>query len=692
MKNKAWSQAIPHRAPLVIFVTVSICDALGQQDTAVSTLPPTIVTGTNSSAQTLLQSAPESITSLSRENLERAGINSTIHLQQVIPNFSQSHAGMRSLGDVYSLRGLGNTEFFSDPAVVLYIDDAPFQDVTTYGTDFLSVERVDVYRGPQGTRFGKNAEAGVMNITTRRPGPNLDAEARASVASFDTQEYRALAMSPIIENKLSFSLTGQYARSDGFIHNAFLGSHADEQEGLIGRARLFWTPSENWEIDFSIEGHRFDDGVGLTPLGGDPRTTRSDFDGTFKERVNGEALRVKGELSGLILTSVTARRDYDLNPFQFDPDFSPVTGNTVTAQRLKLTWSEELRLRPSDPCDGWNWQAGFFFSTADTHVYDRVDFYIPPLGLSAVDILAASQTSDTYALFGDCTRTIGKLGITVGVRLDETTRGLDRSHQATLGSVPPSHATHNFYNAAPELTLSYHLTEALLLYGKTGIGFKPGGFSPNIDPPMSPMYLTETAWASEIGAKSSWVDGRLIANVALFYNDVRNYQVEQFIPNGVDFTIVNAPRAHTMGLELEVATLPLPGLKLSAFSGVMDARLERYTNPLTGETVTDTHPPFVPNFNAGAAAEYDLSVGLFGRLEYAAFGDTFYDAANSPALKQSAYGLLGARIGFERKHWALSLFAQNIADANYYTEKLRPLNAGAPGQPRTFGLMVTARY
>jgi outer membrane receptor protein involved in Fe transport len=79
-------------------------------------------------------------------------------------------------------------------------------------------------------------------------------------------------------------------------------------------------------------------------------------------------------------------------------------------------------------------------------------------------------------------------------------------------------------------------------------------------------------------------------------------------------------------------------------------------------------------------------------VEYVAVGDTFYDAANSPMFKQSAYALLEARIGFERKHWALFLFAQNLTDANYFTKKVPPLDAGAPGQPRTFGLMATARY
>ncbi len=677
----------------MIFVVASSSSSAKSEQGPPIVLPPVIVTGTNSPRQAEDLMLPEAVTSVSSERMEQAGMSSMLALPQVVPNFSQSHTGLRSFSDIYSVRGLGNTEFLSDPAVVLYVDDAPFGEVTTYETDLLAADRVDVYRGPQGTRFGQNSEAGVINITTRKPGPTFESEARASVASFYSQQYQALAMGSIAKDTLYFSLTGQYARSDGFIRNTFLNSHADKQEGLNGRATLLWAPSENWQIDFTLTGHRFDDGIGLVPLSGPARATRSDFDGKFNERVNGESLRVKGAVSGLAVTSITTRRDFHLNPFQFDVDFSPATGNTGTVRRLQLDWSEEVRLGPSEPGDKWKWQAGFFFSTAGTHLNERGDFFVPPLALSAVDLTDFTARSDNYAIFGDCTRTIGnKLAVTLGLRLDETTRELDRTHVATLGSAPPLHASVCFFNAAPKLTLAYHVREALFVYASTGLGFKAGGFSPYIDPPISPRFSTETAWASEVGAKSSWLDDRVRANLSIFYNDVTDYQVEQFVPNSFNFTVVNAPRAHTMGAELELTVRPFPGWELTGFSGLTDARLERFTNPYTAETVRDTHPPFVANFNTGVAAEYRLPAGLLARLEYAVVGDTFYDAANSARLKQSAYGLLAARIGFERKHWGVFLFGQNLTDTGYFTKKIPPLNAGAPGQPQTFGVMAVARY
>jgi iron complex outermembrane receptor protein len=224
------------------------------------------------------------------------------------------------------------------------------------------------------------------------------------------------------------------------------------------------------------------------------------------------------------------------------------------------------------------------------------------------------------------------------------------------------------------------------------LGFKPGGFTPFIDPPQSPKFGTETLWASEIGVKSAWLAGKLTANVALFYYDVTDYQVEQFAPVGFDIIVANAKKARSVGAELEVTTRPAAGWELSAFAGYTDARLERFTDPFTGATAHDTHPPFAAEFNAGLSAQYKDKSGLLGRIAYAAVGDTFHDAANTSAFKQSAYGLLNARVGFEREHFGIFLFGENLTDTEYFSKKIPPLNGGAPGRPQMLGVMLVARY
>jgi outer membrane receptor protein involved in Fe transport len=123
-----------------------------------------------------------------------------------------------------------------------------------------------------------------------------------------------------------------------------------------------------------------------------------------------------------VVTSITTRQDSRYHPFTVDPDFSPLTGNTATVHHVQTQWSEDLRVKPADPDEKWDWHAGFFFSTTDTELHRPVDFFVPPLALSGRDDIDSSQNASTYAGFGECTRQVtDKLDVTVGLRLDYTT-------------------------------------------------------------------------------------------------------------------------------------------------------------------------------------------------------------------------------------------------------------------------------
>jgi len=82
---------------------------------------------------------------------------------------------------------------------------------------------------------------------------------------------------------------------------------------------------------------------------------------------------------------------------------------------------------------------------------------------------------------------------------------------------------------------------------------------------------------------------------------------------------------------------------------------------------------------------------FLAKVREGAVGETVFDPVNS-ALNQSAYGLLSARFGYEREHFGIFLFGENLTDTEYFTKKVSSLNAGAPGQPQIFGIEATARY
>ena len=671
-------------AALLGLVSTPLPGAAQESDEPKVTLPPFTVYGD-------LQRDPTAATTVPEKLLERRVIHSVVDLWRAVPNLTQAHAGLRSLSDNYSIRGIGNTEFLSAPAVVLYVDGAPFGNNVTYTTDLLDVTGVDVYRGPQGSRFGKNAAAGAINIITRQPTERFGAQGSVSSSSFNTQQYRASARGAAVEDKLFYSVAAQYGTSDGFIDNTYLNSHADQREAANARGSVRWTPGKDWDVSFTATMDRFRDGLGIVSLAGDPRATTSDVDGRIDADANSQSVRVRGVLRGMAVTSVTTRRDYRLDPFLLDPDFSPFPGNTGVITYKQPQWTEELQVRPATRSDRGDWLAGLFLSTSTTEIGRTLDFFVPPSG-SGSDVVRSEETAQTYALFGEYTGTLRPgWTLTAGLRLDQSPRQMHRTRTSSFGSPPPVDADESFFNAAPKLTLAWQVRDEVLLYGSTGLGFKPGGFSGFIDPPASPRFDTETTWANEIGAKSRYLGGRLTANLALFYYDVTDYQVEQQTPTGLEFVIANAPEARSAGVELEMSALPASGWELSGFMGYTDARLNRYTDLFSGVTVHDTRAPFVAELNGGAAVQYQHATGLFARVDGNVVGETFYEAGNSAAFRQPAYGLLSARVGFERGHIAVVLFGENLSESEYFLKKIPPLNAGAPGPPQRFGVTVTAR-
>ncbi|MCX6995984.1 MAG: TonB-dependent receptor [Kiritimatiellaeota bacterium] len=672
--------------------------ALGQQvPNETPRLPPVVVTAPRIPGALDAQATPAAVTQWDRQDLAASGLQSLQQLPAATPNLALSHAVARSYGDIYAVRGIANTEFFSDPALAIYVDDAPMGAVFASPPDLLNIERMDIWRGPQGTRFGKNSPAGVIDITTRKPTDRYEADGSASYSTYNTQVYYASALGPLVPGKLRLSLTGGYSRSDGFLDNPLLKNHPDFQEGLNGRAYLGWTPAEDWDISLALGGVKYNDGVRLVPLAGDHRAVPSDINPRADAAGNDQALRIRRTLPGVVITSITTRRDFSENPILLDLDLSPLPGNTALIRQHEQFLSQEFRLQSPSSADVWSWRGGVFFSSAQRDGADTRQFAADPAhGL----LFPVEQTTDftikeqQAALFGQLTYAgVDRLAVTFGARGEYTAKSLDHTKQIMGRPLPPVNADDDYFAVAPKLTIDYHLAKDVMVYASSGLGFKPGGFSAYIDPPKSPAFATERNWANEVGLKSAWLDNRLLANVACFYNDISHYQVARSITGTADLTIFNAPAVTARGVEVQLVGKPLAGVELSADFGYTDIQFDRFDNPETGASLKGKRPPYVPEFNACFAAQFTCPRGFFGRIEYQAMGRTFYDETNSSTLEQSGYGLVNARLGYEARRFSVCLFGENLADTDYFTKKLMVLQpAGVPGTPQTFGVMASVKY
>lgn len=164
------------------------------------------------------------------QEIEERQIKSVRDLMDDTPNFHVSSASGTGFRDIVSIRGLTNTLVFGNAPVSIYVDDVPFGVPVTFANHLYGVERIEVFRGPQSTLFGKNSYGGSINVASRSPGEELQSNISVEGGSVDYRAVNGTIRGPLVQNRLSFSLAGAYSKRDGFLENTFLETQPDNQE------------------------------------------------------------------------------------------------------------------------------------------------------------------------------------------------------------------------------------------------------------------------------------------------------------------------------------------------------------------------------------------------------------------------------------------------------------------------------
>ncbi|HEY5891739.1 MAG TPA: TonB-dependent receptor [Chthoniobacterales bacterium] len=624
-----------------------------------------------------------SIDEWSGDDVRLRGIEKLEDLQSRAPNMVARSGGARSLNQVLGFRGMVNNPLYGEPAVALYVDDVPYASTFSYDTSLLDIDidHVEIYRGPQFTRWGRRGAMGLISIQSIQPGDRLGVRAEASYASHDEQSVKMRLDGPLAPG-LGFTLSGGYSRRDGYLDNDLLNISPDQQEAFVGRFSLLWRPTGALEIQIIASTQRYDDGVQrYTNLDSTPETIEHDFSGVTKGHSDVQSARIRYTSDGLMFTSITARRGFRLDPASFDLDFSPLPFLVASVVADQVQYSQEFRLQPSHESAALDWFAGAYASWTQLDL--RVD-----------DNIFHGDTDfndKTVALFGEITRKFDSgVELTLGLRGELVEKSADRSLRNPDGSIGRRNRHRTDSSLSPKLTVAKRIGASLLVYASSAISSRPGSYSAfNFNPELNSADSEQT-WANEIGAKASLLDDRLEISLTGFWYEINDYQIERYVLSG--FGIFTADKVSSRGVELEILSHPVQGLELSAAVGYVNARFQDYHDPSTGVDLAGRHPPYIPDFTANFSAQYRHPSGLIARVEWLLTGRAFFDDSNSASGAQNAYGILNARIGFEEKHWSVYLYGKNLASAEYYTLKLPTLGVGITGEPQSIGAMVALNF
>ncbi|AXA22811.1 MULTISPECIES: TonB-dependent receptor [Pseudomonas] len=598
------------------------------------------------------QSVPTPISVLGSETLETQRIYRVQDLQQLVPstNVAYVHARQSSI----SIRGLGNNPASDglEGSVGVYLDNVYLGRPGMAVFDLLDVEQLEVLRGPQGTLFGKNTTAGVLNITTRKPTFQREGSVQSSLGEDGYWQTQGSFSGPITDT-LAGRISAYRTEDDGYVKNLYNGDDLNGGKRQGFRTQLLFKPSDTFNLRWIGEYNEEDSNNGIlslystgptingvnryeslasqagaTLVSGKKRKVNFDADQMVKVFQGGTSVEANWTLpNDFTLTSITAYRWWDFTPRNDDGLNVPAAYNAGVSVRDKQ-YSQELRL--ASPTGGFfDYVLGAYYFKQDldnksfTYYGPQADIWnaTPAGALANVTTLGNGHIdTDSYALFAQGTwHLTERLDFTAGVRgtYEEKNAWVTRDDPFGGAAVTGAAATArqgrvgaydsgdlSQYSFAPSglLSLSYRFNDEVLGYASLSHGEKSGGVNLTVGaaPRLGTDSLqvgTERINNAELGVKSTLLDNRLQLNANLFWAQVHGYQANVYDQvNRVQY-LANAGSVRSRGFEFEATAVPLRGLTLNFNGSWNDVRYTEYKDAPC--------PPEVSLVNA--AATCDLS-------------------------------------------------------------------------------------
>ena len=519
-----------------------------------NTIEEIVVTGDFRDVE--LQKMPASVTVMTAEDIERRSAQHLEQLLALVPNVNFSGGSSRTR--YIQILGIGERSQFAspiNPSVGTIIDDVDFSGIGSAGTLF-DVERVEILRGPQGTRYGANALAGIIAITSTAPSEDFNGYVESMMGNYDSWSLGAASGGALTDDLLYRASIQQY-KSDGYVDNTFLNrDDTNNFDEFTLRTKLRWLASDNVTIDTSLFFIDIDNGYDAFSLDRDGDTLSDepgqDTQKTTAISVNADWL-INSKLNAQFIASYA---DSDLQ-YGFDEDWSFVgidpeneyssTDNYIRDRKNSTLEAHLLSGKEGRIFGGsTDWLVGIYFENRDVDLKrEFLDFN------TFTDAqLSSDYQTQNLAFFGETTTALNdRLSLTISFRVEQWDADYKDSSAVILDT------DETLYGG--KVVIDYQMSDDHLLYASLARGYKPGGV--NTDGTLNQAereFDTEYQWAYEVGNKSSLLDDSLQIRVAAFYNDRQDMHIkDSIIPVGgpgafVDY-ITNAAEGSNYGLEIE---------------------------------------------------------------------------------------------------------------------------------------------
>jgi iron complex outermembrane receptor protein len=583
-------------------------------------------------------------------------------LANAIPNVNYASGSNRAR--FFQIRGIGERSQFVapiNPSVGFLVDNVDFSGAATIAT-MMDVKQVEVLRGPQGTRYGANALAGLINVKTHDPEDQFAASLKLGAADYNTQTITAMVTGPMTETVSARLAVGSH-RSDGYYENLFLRTkrnNAQDEQSI--RGKLSAEMSANWQLDLSLSHVNIDNGYDSFTLD-NSRTTLSDEPGQDQQESLALAIDSSWQLDNFDLKLIVGLADSDME-YGYDEDwtFAGIHPDGYMSRdnyiRNRETQSLELRFLSNDSSrlfsDSTDWLFGVYTLKSSESLKREYTFL-------ASDF-RSNYDFDTAAAFFQLDSSLSeKLTLETGLRVER--RDTIYRDSELLGFSPMETLW------GGRVAAKYLLNSNTMAYASIARGYKAGGFNTDgtLDADLR-EFGEEFLIEYELGIKSSLLENKLHLKAAVFHDDRQDQQVKssegRIRVNGstefVDF-VGNAAEGSNNGMELEAVWYPSEQLGLTASLGLLDATFDSFVNS-ENQDLSGRDQAHAPGYMAHLAADYNLgawslSVSLDAK-------DDFY-FSDSHNVQSDPYELLNLNLSYSGERWSLSFWGRNLTNQDY---------------------------
>ena len=606
------------------------------------------------------------------------------HFQQIsylVPNLN--YAASDSRARYFQIRGIGERSGYQgtpNSSVGFLIDDIDYSGQGGIATLF-DVDQVEVFRGPQGSRTGANALAGLIYIKTKDPTDKFEGISELTLGDYGTQNIGVAFGGPLKNKKMKYRLVMRTDYADGFRKNIYLNkSDTSKKDELTLRYKLDWEIDETTYINFLVSKVDMDDPADIWTIDGSLNTL-SDRPGMDSQITDSNGIKITKNLNNFDIQSLTSLTKTDV-VFSYDADWGnpdshfPYTYDYFSETlRKRDTFSQEIRFLSKNKDFSQNnpfeWVFGFDFSeldesnvTKDDGIYgDPSDPFGP---YASESLISRNYKSENLSVFGNIDYFLtDKTKLAFGLRLENWDSNYKDSNNESFS---PSDNM-----SGGKISLVKKTNDDSNIYFSIARGYKQGGFNLGLDATdnlvkQSVIYDPEYLTNYELGLSSYLKDRDLNYSFVIFFSERKDQQVlisrqvDPSDPNTFSYLTQNAAEGENYGIEITSNYLLTDNLYIYANLGFLKTKIKNWESRIDLEDRSQAH---APERSCSIGGNLNFKNNFYLKLDINGKSSFYYSDSHDNQSK--SYQLTNLTFGYSNANFTVDLWMRNLFDKYYST-------------------------